>query len=489
MEKKKMPSPGDFAALFAPDISVASVVSSLYSELQCSEYDLITFMNSPGQNKWQGALPAQPAGCTSNSGYIELALFLYWFNNPSLIQSPTLSSVVTLFTQQYPPPASLITQVNYDTICDSTMIYSDGSVLSTATLCTFDQGWFTAFFNLITTISAGAWYNNENFPMPSPAPTTIPLTGAVANKVSIALMGDWGAGNSFAQSVKNEIVNLSPDYIAHVGDVYYSGAPASADDFWYYFSSDEEMNNLVNAWPPNYSGKSFTLNSNHEMYTGANGLFIDALNATASTPGSGSPFSLQQGLSCFALSYGGWTILGLDTAYNGTSLDAFMSGNIGGATDAQAQWIAGLKLTASQTIVLTHHNGFAYDCSATETLWGQVNAALGGDPYAWYWGHVHNGIVYTNPVKIGSFSTNTYARCLGHASLPYGTASQLSGNQYVEWVESNQQPSSTLLYNGFAILTFETDKNGNMTTISEQFYDISKSPAPVVWSKVIFGGS
>lgn len=170
MEKKKMPSPGDYAALFAPDISVASIVSSLYSEMQCSEYDLISFMSSPAVNTWQGTVPPPPSGCTSNSGYIELALFLYWFNNPSLIQSSSLRNVVIQFTKNYPPPASLITAPNYNTICTSTMIYSDGSVLSTETLCTFDQGWFTAFFNLITTNAADAWYNNDNFPMSSPAP-------------------------------------------------------------------------------------------------------------------------------------------------------------------------------------------------------------------------------------------------------------------------------------------------------------------------------
>ncbi|MEZ4875196.1 MAG: hypothetical protein R2793_07065 [Flavobacteriaceae bacterium] len=40
----------------------------------------------------------------------------------------------------------------------------------------------------------------------------------------------------------------------------------------------------MNLWPSAWNGKSFTLNSNHEMYSGANGLYYDALLNPAPLP-------------------------------------------------------------------------------------------------------------------------------------------------------------------------------------------------------------
>ena len=80
------------------------------------------------------------------------------------------------------------------------------------------------------------------------------------------------------------------DYIVHLGDVYYAG------------TTGEESGNFVDLWPKAYaSGNSFTLNSNHEMYYGANGYFKTAL-------GSGAPFAHQKNTSYFALTYGDWVV-------------------------------------------------------------------------------------------------------------------------------------------------------------------------------------
>ena len=89
---------------------------------------------------------------------------------------------------------------------------------------------------------------------------------------------------------------------------------------------------------------------------------------------SGTPFSAQKGSSFFALRYGGWTILGLDSAYLASPFDAFMTGSIGGPDGTQGQWIKGLQLKPENTIVLTHHNGFAFDASEGSTFWGRSMA-------------------------------------------------------------------------------------------------------------------
>jgi len=280
-----------------------------------------------------------------------------------------------------------------------------------------------------------------------------------------------------------------PDYIIHLGDVYYAGTPQSnTPNGQYYFWSGEEADNMLQYWPPRHRGKSFTLNSNHEMYSGANGYFTDALNAA--NRGAGSIFKAQQGSSCFALKFGDWTILGLDSAFLSSSFNAFMTGSIGGANGTQGQWIQSLHPDPSKTIVMTHHNGFADDCSSVYPLWAEINGSLNGDPYAWYWGHVHNALVYKSPLTIPAngtqppFTTRTYARCLGHAALPYGLSPALN-NKPILWHEKNLQPApSKQLYNGFGILTLSLNGVNQVNNIQEQFYDLSSASA--VFSNNVF---
>lgn len=135
--------------------------------------------------------------------------------------------------------------------------------------------------------------------------------------MKIALVGDWGTGqftDGEALSIMTQIMGHSPDYLIHLGDVYYAG---TTGDF---LPSNEEMNNFLNDWPNSSqlpAGNSFMLNSNHEMYSGAKGYFNVGL--------ADQRFSQQQGTSYFALQYAGWTILGLDSAYYSPGA-MFMSG-------------------------------------------------------------------------------------------------------------------------------------------------------------------
>jgi Calcineurin-like phosphoesterase len=459
----------------------AFTLPSFSGYLLASEYELILFMNEKGV--WQPAtpLPPPPPGFKPGDGSIEFGLFLFWFNNIQYIKSPEIAGIAAVITYVLGLPASQMTLINYDYLCNNTLIYEDGSVIATQTYATYDQGWFAAFINLLQTVIYDTWYNDGNFPMPS-QPAPVPLSGATTDTVNIALVGDWGSGAADAIAVMNQITSLNqnkPDYLIHLGDVYYGGTPTINDpNSSHYYALNEEMNNFINLWPASYAGKSFTLNSNHEMYSGANGLFYNAL-----LPES-SPFSAQGGLSCFSLQCGGWTILGLDSAFNGTSMDAFMNGDIGDSNGAQALWIKSLNLAASKTIVLTHHTGFAYDASSVSTLWQQVNSALGGnDPYAWYWGHAHNGIMYSNPVVIPvneyfNFTTNTYARCSGHGALPYGVSSKLQNNSNVLWQAGSLKPNSNESYNGFVVLSLQL-QNNELVSITENFYDGSSAQTPI----------
>ena len=42
-------------------------------------------------------------------------------------------------------------------------------------------------------------------------------------KFTIALIADWGAANSSARDISDRIKERQPDYVVHLGDIYYAG--------------------------------------------------------------------------------------------------------------------------------------------------------------------------------------------------------------------------------------------------------------------------
>ena len=277
---------------------------------------------------------------------------------------------------------------------------------------------------------------------------TDPATVSIPDKVKIGMIGDWGTGqygSGLTPAVQiSEVIQhqIKPEYVVHLGDVYYAG------------TSDEEKKRCLRFWPLQGSDKSFTLNSNHEMYDGADGYYKTLL--------ADPRFAAQQSTSYFALQNKNWIIVGLDSAYFSNADKLYMDG----ALDSGHQ-LPFLKQKAEQAqsqgqglIVLTHHNGLAGDGSSKETLWREVMGAVpdGLEPFYWYWGHVHIGAVY---LKNG----NVQPRCVGHSAIPWGEASALQ-NSGVVWFEKRKNPTSPpKVMNGF--LTLELDGS----SLSETFYD------------------
>ena len=229
---------------------------------------------------------------------------------------------------------------------------------------------------------------------------------------------------------------------------------------------NEETNHFTDLWQPGSRG-ALALNSNHEMYSGANGLY-QAL---------GNPmFAAQRGATYFAIEFQDWLVLGLDTAYYDTST-LYMAGAL---TDPdQLAFIQGFKPQDKNVLVLSHHNGLVYDGTQNQPLWGQVCAALGKQPEVWYWGHIHNGIVYSEESQAGS----TLARCNGHGSLPFGAAYGLqdAGGGTIPAVsyyahaplpDPTVPPQTLRVLNGFATVVLSKGQ------ISEAFYE-QGNPKPV----------
>lgn len=310
----------------------------------------------------------------------------------------------------------------------------------------------------------------------------------IPKNAKIAIIGDWGTGSwqdgeknkCPAQLVIEGVLQLKPDYIVHLGDVYYAG------------TGKEEKKHLLDLLPESYSHKVFTMNSNHEMYDGANGLMGITLR---------DPKFAQQGCStCFSLEIGDWILLGLDSAYYDDSV-LYMKGSLYNSEGGQEQlgYLSDAQKTGKKIFLMTHHNGIEVaegGPTPNKGLWNQVVGTLENLPDAWYWGHVHNGIVYADDLPFYRNQQNENAtskmRCCGHASIPFGRAKEsYLGNfstgpdSMVSYYAHTQMPEPTdevqklRVINGFAVI------NINGASMTETFYEVSnENPIPTpVWPK------
>ena len=320
-----------------------------------------------------------------------------------------------------------------------------GEIWGTGKYQNLDPGW---------TEAAAVWLENlvlGKHPFGDSTPQTI----SVPNSVQIAMAGDWGTGDwrtaanpAPSTDVRKHMAFLQPHLTIHLGDVYYAG------------TNDQEKHLLVDLWPKGSLG-ALTLNSNHEMYSGAKPYFQVALAANL--------FADQQQRSFFALENDNWVIVGLDSAYYSNAEGLYLDGALyaEGGPQLQVDFLRSQAAKGKKVIVLTHHNGLTEDGSKPTALWSQVMSAFpeGGAPAYWYWGHVHAAVVY-QPQTHGP--TNVLCRCCGHGALPWGHALELANNPNVVWYENRLAKDPDIpqrVLNGFAVLYLDGPN------INEVFYD------------------
>jgi hypothetical protein len=316
----------------------------------------------------------------------------------------------------------------------------EGDLVGPSKYESLDFGW---------TESAACWL--EHIPPGNKAvfPTNPPATIPIEDSVSIAIAGDWGTGFDYrtdkqpapAQKVAEQIKNIGPTYSVHLGDVYYAG------------TASEENEKFISLWPEG-SKASFTLNSNHEMYSGALGYFNNVLEDPK--------FAAQKNSSYLAMQNDNWLVIALDTAYHADEIHLYQQGNLD--TD-QCDFLDGLLNNDTKnrrTILLTHHNGLSVDGVTLTALWGQIAPRFANRELWWYWGHMHAGVVYSD-------RGNVHPRCCGHGAIPAGAPDSLASNPSAIWYESQQ--ATDLLYsgrvrNGFVLLNLE-DRALTETFINE----------------------
>jgi hypothetical protein len=238
-------------------------------------------------------------------------------------------------------------------------------------------------------------------------------------KVTVALVGDWGTGNVHAAAVATQIAGRRPDHVIHLGDVYYSGTPGEVQrhflDMW-------------RAYGP-AGARYWSLNANHDMYSGGYGYFERLL------PAFGQPASY------FNLQNRWWRLVGLDTGYVNHNFNT-----------PQMAWLEHQVDGDARTILLTHHHLLSPFRKRGNHLEAWLEPYLAdGRLFGWFWGHEHHLIEYAD-------YRGVRCRCVGHGSLPYVPPDRRRQRHLVDIVRwetrpSPQTPSRGI--HGFALLTFD----------------------------------
>lgn len=256
--------------------------------------------------------------------------------------------------------------------------------------------------------------------------------------LSLYMFGDWGTGLPLAGMVTNSIAKqiASADgtrqhHVVHLGDVYYVGEP-------------EEYKKRVLAgalWPVATAQKkkvgSWSLNGNHDMYSGGHGYF-DTLLAEARFiqwhgDASGKPSSF------FLIEDDHWQIFGLDTSWNLPSLGQVLFGDptigdYGGQngilTKEQVKWMAAVRNPAKGCVLMTHHQPASSRTTekqhADEAVKLLTKAGVYHQIDAWFWGHEHRAVVFhpraQRTVAGGLKNAPEFCVCLGHGGVPVTAA-------------------------------------------------------------------
>lgn len=238
----------------------------------------------------------------------------------------------------------------------------------------------------------------SKFKSPHPFKADPPPAVQVGDRCRIVVVGDWGSGLPRAQQVAaamrtyvdDSVKNGIDCQVIHLGDVYYSG--------WEY----EYRDRFLNYWPVRIDEKdkvgSWSLNGNHDMYSGGHGYFGTLL--------ADPRFARQGQTSFFRLFNKHWQILGLDTAWEDNGLK-----------DPQASWVASMISDNPQrTMIMTHHQLYsAYENSddVGKILKAKLGGLLKADKIeAAVWGHEHRCVVHKPYCDVA------FGRLIGHGGVP-----------------------------------------------------------------------
>ncbi|HKX33175.1 MAG TPA: metallophosphoesterase [Blastocatellia bacterium] len=284
------------------------------------------------------------------------------------------------------------------------------------------------------------WFRGKRRFNPTPAPPLV-----ISNQARIVMVGDWGSGLPRARNVgaaMREVLQEADaagreQHVIHLGDVYYSGWKREYEKhFLPYWPVKEGEEDRISSW---------SLNANHDMYSGGQGYYDCLLKDPR--------FARQSQSSFFSLENDYWHILGLDTGYEEHDLKG-----------DQAEWVKQQAETArgKDLMLMSHHQLFSAYENDGEKLADKLRSVLdAGRVRGWFWGHEHRCACYYPQHKI------EYPRLIGHGGVPVWASSAPvpDGVQY-EYKGKFDTGLETWAIFGFAVLDFD-DWRINVRYINE----------------------
>lgn len=218
------------------------------------------------------------------------------------------------------------------------------------------------------------------------------------DQITIALFSDFGTGEYQSRYTATEMAKDKPLYAIHLGDVYYVGEPLEFEE------------HLVRPLAGvRKTSRLFTLNANHEMYSGGFAYF-DFLDSNRTLPAQ------EQEGSYFSLWSERYQIIGIDTAHdyrhNGELRDRSVHAWL------REKLAQGKNATPPRTnILLSQNEPFGLGEKRPESLFGQVMDTATRDGTSmvdfWFWGDEHYCALFQRTAQVPFIGS-----CIGNAGHP-----------------------------------------------------------------------
>jgi Calcineurin-like phosphoesterase len=271
----------------------------------------------------------------------------------------------------------------------------------------------------------------------------------------LVIVGDWGTGlprardvaTRMREAIDTALASNRQVHVLHLGDVYYSGLET------------EDQRRFLDLWPVSQEQAdagvtSWSLNGNHDMYSGGFGYF-GILLQDPRFRGQRSPDGRPT--SFFRLRSPFWDFVGLDTAWD---TDVTSAGQVGVLQDPQGRYVADVAAGSLRKLVLFSHHQLVsvYDKSDLgSALPAELAPVLDRNRVtAWWWGHEHRAITYE---AVGGVS---YPRCLGNGGVPIlpAAAPPAGSTPPITWRSTRtvREDGQVRARFGFAVLDLQPDR-------------------------------
>lgn len=218
------------------------------------------------------------------------------------------------------------------------------------------------------------------------------------DRITIALFSDFGTGEYQSRYTAAEIAKDKPHYAIHLGDVYYVGEPQEFEEHMVRPLAEIRQ-----------ASRFFTLNANHEMYSGgfAYFAFLDSNRALPAQEQEGSYFRLWSER---------YQIIGIDTAY-----DYRHNGEL--RDPAVHNWLRqrlaeGKSAQPTRTnILLSQNEPFGLGDEESAPLFQQIMPSATRDGRCmidfWFWGDEHYCALFERTSRVPFVGG-----CIGNAGHP-----------------------------------------------------------------------